>query len=111
MAVLLTRWFGAAVTPSAGDMLLIALLAGALPLALALVAGIRGLTRGVQPTVAALMGLRRMALPALASLVGVYLVLLQQTLTLDTRASGAINEAARNDRQWVLTHTIEEEAP
>src|SRR5205085_962447 len=51
-----------------------------------------------------LVGLRRMALPALACLALVYLLLLNRTLRLDAAAGSAIDMAARNDLQWVLTH-------
>jgi threonine/homoserine/homoserine lactone efflux protein len=108
VVVLLTRWFSNAPTPTLGAMLLIALLAGALPLALMLAIGARGLAQNVRPTAAVVVGMRRMALPALACLLGVYLLLLQHTLMLDTLATHAINEAEKNDRQWVLTHTGDE---
>jgi hypothetical protein len=108
VAILLSRWFGSAPTPRAGEMLLIALLAGALPLAIALASGLWGLARNVSPISAATVGLRRTALPAIACLVIVYILLLQRTLLLDAQSSSAINEAARNDRQWVLTHSADD---
>ncbi len=89
-------------------MVLVALLTGALPLAAILAAGIWGLSRRVSPVASAMLGLRRIALPTITCLVVVYLVLLQRTLLLDTRSSRAINEAAKNDRQWVLTHVNED---
>jgi hypothetical protein len=108
VAILLTRWFSSAPTPGADEMLKVALLAGALPLAVMLASGIWGIVRQISPLSAALIGLRRITLPAITCLVMVYLLLLQRTLILDAESSRAINEAARNDRQWVLTHVTDE---
>ncbi len=44
--------------------------------------------------------------PATIMMLGLaYVVLLNRTLMLDTEASRAISEAAKNDLQWVLTHS------
>jgi hypothetical protein len=104
VALLLTSLVGGAPIPDGWDALRGGLLAGALPLVLALLAGFWGLLHHVAPLDAARIGIRRMTVPALACLMLVYLGLMQRTLQIDALCSHAINEAARNDREWVLTH-------
>ncbi len=105
VAVLLSNLMGVprALTPAGA--LEIALLASALPLAIALTACLWAVFRRLPPLVGALVGLRRMAFPALICLALAYLLILGRTLRLDATASRAINEAAQNDLQWVLTHS------
>jgi hypothetical protein len=108
VAILLTSLTG---VPRASDLreaMEIALLACALPLLLPLACAFWGLYRGASPLASALLGLRRLALPCLVCLVGAYAILLNRMLILDTEASRAIQKAAQNDRQWVLTHGADE---
>jgi len=105
IAVLLTTMMGVLPTATLRDVLQSALLASALPLAFVLAAGCWALHGRVSPLQAVLVGLRHIALPAIACLIVAYLLLLDRTLRLDAQASRAINEAAQNDLQWVLTHS------
>jgi hypothetical protein len=109
VAILLTTSLGGLRTATSGDALQSALLASALTLAIALMAGVWALYRRVAPLEAMCVGLRRLALPAVACLMVTYLLLLNRTLSLDAQASRAINEAAQNDLQWVLTHSEPDE--
>jgi hypothetical protein len=109
VAILLTASLGGLRTATPGDALQSALLASALTLAIAFTAGVWALYRRVAPLEAMCVGLRRLALPAVACLLVTYLLLLNRTLSLDAQASRAINEAAQNDLQWVLTHSEPEE--
>lgn len=104
-AVLLTSLMGDVRTVTPGDALELALLVVGLPLIIALAAGLWGMYRNISPMAGALIGLRRMTLPIIACLVLTYLALLNRTLLLDAQASRAIQKAAKNDLQWVLTHS------
>lgn len=104
VAQLLTGLMGDAPLPSVYGAVRDALLCGGLPLVLVLMSGVWGWARGLPPLFAAGLGLRRTLLPVTVCLTLAYLVLMQETLRLDTEASRALSEAARNDRQWVLTH-------
>lgn len=104
VAILLTSLSGVPRAGGVRDAVELALLASALPLLLPLVCGMWGLYRGASPAAGALLGLRRLALPTLVCLVAAYAVLLNRMLILDAEASQAIQKAAQNDRQWVLTH-------
>jgi hypothetical protein len=84
-----------------------ALLATALPLAIVLMTCLWAWRHRLSPLMAALLALRRMFLPTVACLFCIYLLLLNLTLRLDAATSHAINEAAQNDLQWVLTHSTE----
>lgn len=105
VAVLLTSLMSNSHSADVKAALNLALLASALPLSAALVSSLWALYRGLAPLAGALVGLRRLALPAIACLLIAYLLLLNRTLALDIEASRAMGEAARNDRQWVLTHS------
>ncbi|HZT43170.1 MAG TPA: hypothetical protein VFA07_13455 [Chthonomonadaceae bacterium] len=105
VAVLLTNLMDSTRTATPTDALELALLSTALPLAITLVAGVWALTQRLSPLAGVAVGLRRMALPSIAVLMLAYLLLLNQTLRLDTQASRAINEAAQNDKLWILTHS------
>ncbi len=104
VAILLTSLTGLPRAGTVRDALELAFLASALPLLLPLACGLWGLYRSASPATSALTGLRRMALPTLVCLVAAYAVLLNRMLVLDAEASQAIQKAAQNDRQWVLTH-------
>ena len=104
VAILLTSLTGIPRAASVRDSIELALLASALPLLLPLSCGMWGLYRGTSPAASALLGLRRLVLPTLICLVAAYAVLLNRMLILDAEASRAIQKAAQNDRQWVLTH-------
>lgn len=52
-------------------------------------------------------GVKRLAAPTIACLAFAYVVMLNRTILLDVDASRAISDAARNDLQWVLTHSGE----
>jgi hypothetical protein len=107
VAILLTSLIGVPRASGVQDSLQLALLSSALPLALPLACALWGFYRGVSPAAAALLGLRRLALPCLVCLVAAYAILLNRMLVLDAEASQAIQKAAQNDRQWVLTHGAE----
>ena len=113
VAALLTNMLETGRTVTLADAFQVALLAGAFPLALFLAGSIWGLFRRVLPLAGALLAFRKVALPAFGCLAFAYLLLLQQTLRIDTKASHAISEAAKNDLQWVLTHSeaVQEEEP
>ena len=104
VAILLTSLTGAPRGSGARDAVELALMAGALPLFLPLASALRALYRGASPVAGAVLGLRHVALTCLVCLVAAYAVLLNQMLILDAEASQAIQKAAENDRQWVLTH-------
>jgi len=107
VAILLTSLSGVPAGAGAGATMQTALYACALPLLLPLACAIRGLYRGISPAPAAVIGLRKLLLPTLVCLVAAYAVLLNRMLVLDAEASQAIQKAAQNDRQWVLTHAAE----
>ena len=52
-------------------------------------------------------GITRLAAPTAVLLALAYVVMLNRTILLDVDASHAISDAARNDLQWVLTHSGE----
>jgi len=106
VAALLTSLMGGVRTLTAQGAIQIALLGYALPLAALLTASLWALLRRLSPLAGALVGARRLALPAVACLAFAYLLVLSRTLRLDAAASRAINEAAQNDLQWVLTHSV-----
>ena len=105
VALLLSSMMGIAPPTTGLYALQVGLLACALPLVLVVSLCAWALRRGfaVLPTV--VYGLRRMFAPALTALALAYLLLLNQTLRLDAEATHAINEAARDDLHWVLTHS------
>lgn len=105
VAMLLTNLMNSTRTATPMDALALALLSTALPIAVALAAGVWALTQRLSPLASVAVGLRRMALPSIAVLMLAYLLLLNQTLRLDTQASRAINLEAQNDKQWILTHS------
>ncbi len=105
VAVLLTSLIGAMRPMTPGLVLGTALLAGTLPVALTLAASVWGLLRNIRPLPAALLALHRASLPLVAGLAVSYILLLTYTLRVDAEVSRDINEAARNDLQWVLTHS------
>jgi hypothetical protein len=107
VATLLTSLTGAPRATGVRDSMELALLASALPLLLPLACAAWAFHRGVPPFAGAILGLRKLALPCLVCLVCAYAVLLNRTLILDAEASKAIQKAAQNDRQWVLTHGVE----
>jgi hypothetical protein len=82
-----------------------ALLVCGLPVGALLLSSLWGLLRRVAPAQSVPHGLLRLTLPALLCLSVAYLALLERTLRLDAAASRAINEAARHDLHWVLTHS------
>ena len=92
-------------TASLGRMFQVALLSCALPLMLVTGLCLWALWRNVPVLAAVTFGLRRVLLPAISCIALVYLILLQQTLSLDTESTHAINEVARDDLHWVLTHS------
>jgi hypothetical protein len=106
VAALLTSLMGGVQTLSAQGAIQIALLGYALPLSVLLDASLWAEFRRLSPLAGALVGVRRLALPAIACLAFAYLLVLSRTLRLDAAASRAINEAAQNDLQWVLTHSV-----
>ncbi len=105
VALLLSSMMGIAPPATAAHALQVGLLACALPLLLILLLCVWALRRGFPVVSAVVYGLRRMFLPALAGLALAYLLLLNQTLRLDAEATHAINEAAKDDLHWVLTHS------
>jgi hypothetical protein len=107
VAILLTSLIGIPHPTGFRDSLELASLASALPLTMVLGGALWGLYRGQSPLAGALLGLRRLAIPGLVCLVAAYAVLLNRMLVLDAEASQAIQKAAQNDRQWVLTHGAE----
>lgn len=109
VALLLSSMMGIAPPATAIHALQVGLLACALPLLLILLLCVWALRRGFPVVSAIVYGLRRMFLPALAGLALAYLLLLNQTLRLDAEATHAINEAARDDLHWVLTHSEDAE--
>jgi hypothetical protein len=80
-----------------------ALAAVSVPMLLSLLGGFRAWHRGISPLYGAGRMLRRTTLPLMAGLLLAYLLLLTRTFQLDAAASRAINEAAGNELQWVLT--------
>ncbi len=72
------------------------------------VGGIRSLLLKSRPLEGAFQMVRSLLWPALALMAVVYLGLLQITIKQDARTAAAIQEAAMNDREWVLTHTLSE---
>ncbi len=50
-------------------------------------------------------GMMRLAAPTVVILALAYVVMLDRTIALDGEASRAISDAARNDLQWMLTHS------
>lgn len=109
IAMLLTSVLTTSRHATLGNALKLGLLACALPLGVMLISAVRALFQASSPLAGALIGLRRTALPMIACLAMVYFLLLNRTLRLDATASRAINLAAQNDLQWVLTHTSADE--
>jgi hypothetical protein len=109
VAILLTTMMGIEPSTSGVHALQVGLLACALPLIQIVELCAWALWRRVRVTTAVAYGMRRLFLPALTGLVLFYLLLLNQTLRLDNEASHAINEAARDDLHWVLTHSEDDE--
>ena len=104
VAVLLSSLVTNVVAMTPLEALQMAFLGLALPLCLILFITLWALWRRwpLWPTLLA--GWRGICLPALFCLALCYLMLLNLTLRMDSEASHAINEAAENDLQWVLTH-------
>ena len=109
VALLLAALMGIDPPASGVHALQVGLLACALPLTLVVELCAWALWRRVRVTAAVTYGLRRLFLPALTGFIVLYLLLLNQTLRLDNEASHAINEAAKDDLHWVLTHSENEE--
>ena len=109
VALLLEALMGIDPPASGVHALQVGLLACALPLTLVVELCAWAMWRRVRVTAAVTYGLRRLFLPALTGCVVLYLLLLNQTLRLDNEASHAINEAAKDDLHWVLTHSENEE--
>ena len=109
VAILLATMMGIEPLTTGVHALQVGLLACALPLILVVELCAWALWRRVRVINAVTYGLRRLFLPALTGLVLFYLLLLNQTLRLDNEASHAINEAAKDDLHWVLTHSENEE--
>lgn len=107
VAVLLSSLLTNAAIITPLETLQLAFLALALPLSVVLLIVLHALWRRWPLLPTLLVALRGLCLPALLSLTLCYLMLLNQTLRLDSEASHAINEAAQNDLQWVLTHDEE----
>jgi len=105
VALLLTSVMGITSPTAPEDALQTALLGSGVTMALFLVVGLWSIYRRLDPLTAVLLGLRRMTLPLFVCLSLTYIVVLNQTLHLDTATSRALNEVAQNDKQWVLTHT------
>ena len=105
VAQLLTNLMGIEPVVSFGRVFQVALLSCALPLMLVTGLCLWALWRNVPVLAAVTMGLRRVLLPAMSCIALAYLILLQQTLSLDTESTRAINEVARDDLHWVLTHS------
>lgn len=105
VALLLTNIMGIAPTTLPEDALQTALLASGLTMMLVVVIGLWSLYRRIEPLAGLLIGLRRATLPLLVCLSVTYIVVLNQTLHLDSATSRALNEVAQNDMQWVLTHS------
>lgn len=105
VALLLTSLIGIDPPSSPLHALLVGYLACALPFLLVLTLTLWALRRSVPVAHAVAYGLRRLFLPTLIGTCLFYLLLLNQTLRLDSEASHAINEAARDDLHWVLTHS------
>ena len=105
VALLLSSMMGIAPPATGLYALQVGLLACALPLLLIVSLCLWALWRDFPIAVALVYGLRRLFLPALAALALAYLLLLNQTLRLDAEATHAINEAAKDDLHWVLTHS------
>ncbi|CEK20546.1 hypothetical protein CP488_02892 [Chthonomonas calidirosea] len=77
-------------------------------LVVCLVGGTGSLLLKHRPLEGAFQVVRSLLWPALAFMAVVYLCLLQVTIRQDARTAAAIQEAAINDREWVLTHTLSE---
>lgn len=105
VALLLTSLVGMDVHNSVGTALLAGYLACALPFLLLVALTLWALRRNVAISEAIPYGVKRLYLPTVIAVCLVYLVLLNQTLRYDSVASHAINEAARDDLHWVLTHS------
>jgi hypothetical protein len=105
VATLLASLMGSGRERTAVEAIQMALLTFGFPLLAAVAIALWAIYRRVSPVESVLFGLRRLALPAVACLLLTYFAILNQTLRLDAAASQAINMAARNDLQWVLTHS------
>jgi hypothetical protein len=105
VAMLLTSIMGIVPPAIPQESLWTALLGSGLVMAVVVVVGFWSLARRVEPLAALLLGLRRLTLPLIVCLSLAYIVVLNQTLHLDTATSRALNEVAENDLQWVLTHS------
>lgn len=105
VAVLLTNMMGIQQSNNSFHAIQVGLLASVFPFLLVVELCLWALYRRVSIEIVLFSGLRRMFLPTLASLFMLYLILLNQTLRLDGEATHAINEAAKDDLHWVLTHS------
>ena len=105
VAQLLTSLMGMEPATSFGRVFQVALLSCAMPLMLVTGLCLWALWRRVPVLAAVTIGMRRVLLPAAICIALAYLILLQQTLSLDTESTHAINEVARDDMHWVLTHS------
>ncbi len=104
VALLLNGAMGVHPAPALGESLTLACLTAGI--ALGLVLGILVWSSRRRTTLRSLFRLftSQLLLPLLASLSVIYLFHLSHTINLDRLASRAINEAAQDDLQWVLTH-------
>jgi hypothetical protein len=93
--------------PAPGPLLVIGqgLLVSALPLGATLLLGAWSLRNGIAPIWGILSGFRKITLPAITCLAICYLVMVGRTMRLDASASSAIHEAAKDEVNWVLTHS------
>ena len=105
VAQLLTSLMGMEPATSFGRVFQVALLSCAMPLMLVTGLCLWALWRRVPVLAAITLGMRRVLLPTAICIALAYLILLQQTLSLDTESTHAINEVARDDMHWVLTHS------
>ena len=105
VALLLANMMGIVPETSGLRALRVGLLADAFPITLIICLCLWGIFRRVAVSAAVVLGLRRLFLPSLTCIALFYLMLLNQTLRLDAEATHAINEAAKDDLHWVLTHS------
>ncbi len=105
VALLLASLMGLSRPADPSETLGLALAGAAMPLATGLAVMAWSIRRRIAPRQAFRVAFRRLTLPLLGCLAIAYVGLLKETLRLDTAASRAINEAAENDLQWVLTHS------
>ena len=105
VALILSSMMGIQQSTTILNALQVALLASAFPCILVVELCLWALYRRISVETVLSSGLRRMFLPMLAAIILLYIVLLNQTLRLDGEATHAINEAAKDDLHWVLTHS------